>query len=292
MPPLIVLLRPYQWIKNGFVFAGPLFGHAWDDAQVMRGAFSAFLAFCLLSSAVYVGNDIHDRVEDRHHPQKRRRPLASGQVSLTAAGFVGVICLVFGLAIAWGAFSAWGLPGSRTPWIFLAYLGVNLAYTGWLKHIVILDVFAIASGFLLRLLAGTLGLGITPSHWLLMCGLMLTLFLGFAKRRAELAALGGEGVAHRRVLGAYSLELLDQFLTVTSSAAILAYCLYTVSTDTIARHGEGLILTAPLVVYGFLRYLWRLKQGGGGDPTLELSRDPHLGISLALWLVLLLIMLG
>lgn len=292
MPPLIQLLRPHQWVKNGFVLIGPLFAHAWQDLSVAAGAASAFFAFCLLSSAVYIGNDFVDREEDRRHPEKRRRPLAAGTVSLTAALATALFCLAAGLALAYGVFSPFGLPASQAPWLFPAYLLLNVAYTLKLKHVVILDVFAIAAGFLLRILAGTIGLGIAPSHWLLLCGLMLTLFLGFAKRRAELTALGEEGEGHRQVLCQYSLALLDQFLALTAAATILGYSLYTVAPETLARHGGGLIVTVPCVVYGLLRYLWRLHDGAGGDPAKELLRDPHLMVTAFLWLAMALSILS
>lgn len=287
MPPLIRLLRPYQWVKNGFVFIGLLFGHAWRDPAVVVLALSAFLAFCLLSSAVYVINDLVDREQDRCHPDKRHRPLASGAVGVPAALAVAALCLAGGIGLAFGLFSTFGLPGSQAPWLFLAYLLLNAGYSAGLKHVVLLDVFIIAAGFMLRILAGTLGVGIWPSHWLLLCGLMLTLFLGFAKRRAELDALLAESGRHRRVLDQYTAPMLDQYITIAAGATVIAYSLYTVSEETIALHGTPwLILTVPCVVYGLLRYLYRLHHAGGGDPARELLTDPHLLAVFALWLAL------
>lgn len=290
MPPLIRLLRPHQWLKNGFVFVGLLFGHAWHDPDRVALALSAFIAFCLLSSAVYVINDLVDREQDRLHPEKRHRPLASGAVGVPAALVLAAFCLMGGLGLAFGAFGSLGLPASQAPWIFLAYLLLNAGYSAGLKHVVVLDVFIIAAGFLLRLLAGTLGIGIQPSHWLLLCGLMLTLFLGFAKRRAELDALLAESGSHRRVLDDYTAPMLDQFITLAGGATVLAYSLYTVSEETIAMHGtRWLIATVPCVAYGLLRYLYRLhRTGGGGDPARELLADPHLLGVFALWLGLVL----
>lgn len=288
MPPLIRLMRPHQWLKNGFVFVGLLFGHAWRDPEAVALAVSAFLAFCLLSSAVYVGNDLVDREQDRSHPEKRHRPLAAGLVGVPVALALAAACLAGGIGLAFGLFAGFGLPGSQAAWIFIAYLLINAGYSAGLKHVVVLDVFLIAAGFMLRLLAGTLGVGIWPSHWLLLCGLMLTLFLGFAKRRAELAALRDESGRHRRVLDAYTAPLLDQYITVAAGATVIAYSLYTVSEETIALHGTPwLIATVPCVVYGLLRYLYRLhRAGGGGDPARELFADPHLLGVLALWLAL------
>ena len=286
MHPLIRLLRPHQWLKNGFVFVGLLFGHAWTDPALAGAAGNAFAAFCLLSSAVYVFNDLIDREQDRRHPQKRHRPLASGAVGVPAALALACACLAGGLVLAF-AFS-------RAPWIFLAYLGLNAAYSLGAKHVVVLDVFIIAAGFMLRILAGTLGIGIPPTHWLLLCGLMLTLFLGFAKRRAELNALLGESAGHRRVLEHYTEPMLDQFITVAAAGTVVSYALYTVSPETIAMHGTPwLIATVPFVLYGLLRYLFLLhRRGGGGDPARDILRDTHLLAACAGWLASVAVLLA
>ncbi|TBR13845.1 MAG: decaprenyl-phosphate phosphoribosyltransferase [Rugosibacter sp.] len=284
--PMLRLLRPHQWLKNGFVFVGLLFGHAWHDPRIVGQALAAFAAFCLLSSAVYVMNDLLDREQDRQHPKKKHRPLAADTVSVPAAIALAVVCLLGGGALA-------VLYAGTAPWIFFAYVVMNIAYSLGLKHIVILDVFIIASGFMLRILAGTLGLGIAPSHWLLLCGLMLTLFLGFAKRLAELNTLQKESGGHRRVLEHYTATMLDQFISITAAAAVISYALYTVSAETLALHGtRSLILTVPFVLYGMLRYLWRLHaQGGGGDAAQELLTDPHLMAAVFGWLLLVLVLL-
>lgn len=283
--PLIQLLRPHQWLKNGFVLIGLLFGHAWSNAEMRMQALTAFVAFCLISSAVYVMNDILDREADRRHPQKCLRPIASGRVGIGVALALAAVCLVVGLGLISGLF---GLPASKAPWVFVLYVLMNVAYSLGLKHVVILDVFIIAAGFMLRIFAGTLGIGIVPSHWLVLTGLMLTLFLGFAKRRAEIEVPSTTEQPHRRVLEQYSLPLLDQFITLTAGATVITYSLYTVSEETIALHGtRWLIVTVPCVLYGLLRYLYRLhRRGGGGDPVRELLRDPHLLLVTALWLIL------
>ncbi|MCF8150819.1 MAG: decaprenyl-phosphate phosphoribosyltransferase [Sulfuritalea sp.] len=287
LPAWLRLLRPQHWLKNGFVFVGLLFGHAGADPVKLGQALAAFAAFSLLASAVYVMNDLIDREQDRLHPKKRQRPLAAGTVSVGAAMALGSICLLAGGIIAWR------YAGSA-PWIFLAYVVLNVCYSFGLKHVVILDVFIIASGFMLRILAGTLGLGIAPSQWLLLCGLMLTLFLGFAKRRAELDALPVDSVSHRRVLEHYTAPMLDQFIGIAAAGTVISYALYTVSAETVALHGtRGLIVTVPFVLYGMLRYLWRLhRQGGGGDPVQELLTDPHLLLATIGWLVLVIALLG
>lgn len=286
VPALIRLMRPQQWLKNGFVFVGLLFGHAWGDPVKLQAALWAFAAFCLLSSGVYVMNDFFDREQDRRHPVKRNRPLAAGSVALPAALALLVACIAGGFALVL-------LGASQAPWLFFAYVALNVAYTLGLKHVVVLDVFLIAAGFMLRILAGTLGLSIAPSQWLLLCGLMLTLFLGFAKRRAELNALAGEGAGHRRVLEHYSTSLLDQMMTVAMAGTIVSYSLYTVSPETVALHGTtALIYTVPFVLYGMFRYLFLLhRRGGGGDPAQQLLSDPHLLASLAGWLALVIFLL-
>jgi 4-hydroxybenzoate polyprenyltransferase len=287
MPPLIRLLRPHQWLKNGFVFLGLLFGHAWADPVKLGQALWAFAAFSLLASAVYVMNDLVDREQDRLHPKKKDRPLAAGTVGPGAAKMLAVACLLGGGAIAWF------LAGSA-PWIFLAYVLLNVGYSFGLKHVVVLDVFIIAAGFMLRILAGTLGIGIAPSQWLLLCGLMLTLFLGFAKRRSELATLQADSASHRRVLEHYTAPMLDQFIGIAAAGTVISYALYTVSAETVALHGtRALIATVPFVLYGMLRYLWKLHaRGGGGDPAQELLRDPHLLVATLGWLAVVMLLLG
>ncbi|MBP9799729.1 MAG: decaprenyl-phosphate phosphoribosyltransferase [Sterolibacterium sp.] len=278
---LIRLMRPHQWLKNGFVFVGLLFGHAWEDPQRLVQVLLAFAAFCLLASGVYVMNDLIDREQDRQHPEKRHRPLASGQVSVVAALWLLAGCFGGGLALV--LFS-----NNQAPWVFASYVVLNIGYTLGLKHVAVLDVFIIAAGFMLRILAGTSGVAIQPSYWLLLCSLMLTLFLGFAKRRAEAMALAdGQAASHRRVLEHYSPAMLDQFMTIASAAAIISYSLYTVSPETLAVHGTThLIYSVPLVVYGMYRYLFLLhRQGEGGDPARLLLTDRHLLAAAGGWLL-------
>jgi 4-hydroxybenzoate polyprenyltransferase len=223
-----------------------------------------------VSSAVYVFNDLRDREADRQHPRKRSRPLASGAVSPTSAGVFAAVLGVLGLAL--GA----SVSHAATA-ILAAYVALNVGYSLGLKHVPILDVFLIAGGFMLRILAGTTGVGIPPSQWLLLCGLMLTVFLGLAKRRAELAALEEGGGSHRPVLDEYTPASLDAMMSISAAGVIVTYSLYTVSPETVRLHGtDQLILTLPFVLYGIFRYVQRLHRGGGGDPAWELIHDPHL----------------
>jgi 4-hydroxybenzoate polyprenyltransferase len=273
------LMRPKQWVKNGFVFFGLLFGHAWHDPATVNAALLAFAAFCLMSSAVYALNDLRDVAQDRLHPVKRLRPLASGALSPSVAILLMAACSVASLLLAYRV-------GNTLVYLLCAYALINFGYSYGLKRVVVLDVFIISAGFMLRLLAGTTGLDIPPSNWLLMCGLLLTLFLGFAKRRAEIMLMDEAGGAHRKVLDLYSPALLDQFITITGACAVVAYSLYTVDEDTVRIHGTGdLIYTLPFVLYGLFRYLYMLhRRGGGGDPSNDLFRDPHLLVAMTGWL--------
>jgi 4-hydroxybenzoate polyprenyltransferase len=273
------LLRPHQWVKNGFVFFGLLFGHAWHNSATVQAAIVAFLAFCLMSSAVYALNDLRDIEQDRLHPAKRQRPLASGALSPSVAILLMSACSIGSLLLAWQV-------GDTLVHLLCIYGLINFGYSYGLKRVVVLDVFLISAGFMLRLLAGTTGLDIPPSNWLLMCGLLLTLFLGFSKRRAELMLMDEAGGAHRKVLDLYSPALLDQFITITGACAVVAYSLYTVDEDTVRIHGTAdLIYTLPFVLYGLFRYLYMLhRRGGGGDPSYDLFRDPHLIVAMAGWL--------
>lgn len=276
---LVRLARPHQWLKNGFVLVGLLFGHAWNDPEMVRAVALAFAAFCLVASGVYVFNDLRDRAADRVHPRKRHRPLASGVVAPGTAAVYSVVLIAAGLALGFAVSPAAGL-------ILLAYVGLNGAYTLGLKHVAILDVFIIAAGFMLRLLAGTVGVGIPPSQWLLVCGLMVTVFLGFAKRRAELMVLADAGGEHRKVLEDYTPALLDNMIAISAAGVIVSYSLYTVSPETVRLHGTGnLLLTLQFVLYGIFRYIHRLhRRGGGGDPAWDLLHDPHLVAAALGWL--------
>jgi len=275
---VLQLLRPHHWVKNGFVLAGLLFGHAWDQPGYVAAAIAATLAFCLASSAVYAFNDARDAERDREHPDKNGRPVARGAISAGAA--LGIAAALAAAALGIAAWTGWQVAAPAG-----AYLALNAAYSLGLKHVPVLDVFAIAAGFMLRLLAGTWGIGIEPSRWLLACGFLLTLFLGFAKRRAELERLADDAGQHRAVLESYTLAFLDKAVFACVVGMVVTYGLYTVSAETVALHGtEQLIWTLPWVLLGSFRYLFRLHfRGGGGDPTQELLRDPLLAASALGW---------
>jgi 4-hydroxybenzoate polyprenyltransferase len=205
--------------------------------------------------------------------------LPSGKVSEANAKKLAALLLITSLGLA-------AVVSRTAVVILLIYALMNIAYSLKLKHVVILDVFIIATGFMLRILAGTLGLGIPPSQWLLLCGLMVTLFLGFSKRRAEIIALSDDKSAHRKVLEDYSPVLLDKMIMVTASGLIMSYSLYTMNPETIRIHGTpNLIYTVPFVIYGVFRYIFLLHhQSSGGDPSRDLVRDPHMLFILIAWL--------
>ena len=275
---LLRLLRPHQWVKNGFVFIGLLFGNVGDSGGLRGKVLLAAAAFCLLSSCVYILNDIFDRAADRAHPLKRKRPVASGAVGLAAALALAAVCALAGLALVAAASASVAL-------MLIAYLLLNLAYSAGLKHVAVLDVFLIAAGFMLRIFAGTWGVGIAPSQWLLLCGLLLTIFLGFAKRRAELMVSEGEGSAQRPVLDDYSPALLDTMMAISAAGVIVSYSLYTVSPDTIQlHHTDKLIYTLPFVLYGIFRYIFLVHRRGGEDPASTLISDAHMVATGAAWL--------
>ena len=273
----LTAMRPAQWVKNAFVLVGPLFGHRWAGDDLRRAGL-AFVVFCLASSAVYLYNDWVDREADRRHPAKQDRPIAAGRIGgLT----VGVLILLALCAAYAGAL----FIGGPMAFLVSAYLGLNVAYTLLLKHVVIADVFAIAGGFQLRLLAGTVGLDIPPSQWLLLCGFSLTLLLALGKRRGELVAHGVAGDT-RRVLGDYSLPLIDQLIGVCTALTLAGYGLYTISPETVAIHGgDNLPLTIPIVTYGVFRYLHVLRSDREGDPGRMLFSDRHLLGTAVAWLL-------
>ena len=287
MKEFLRLLRPYQWVKNGFVFVGFLFARAWHDPSLTLSVVLAALAFSLVSSSVYILNDLVDRDRDRAHPRKRNRPLAAGTVPPGLAVAVMIAVGIAGLVLgAWISSSVLGL--------LLIYAAQNVLYTFGLRQVAILDVFAIASGFMLRVLVGTVGVDIPPSKWLLLCAIMLALFLGFAKRRAELLRAGDAPDLPRCSLQHYRAETLDAFISVTAAATLVTYAMYTVDAKTVQSHQtEALIYTVPVVTYGLFRYLFLLhRQDVGEDTAADLPRDPHILVAILVWLVSVLLILG
>lgn len=273
------LLRVTQWIKNFFVLAPLLFSGRATESGVVLAAVMAFLTFCLLSSSAYVVNDVADRNSDRVHPTKRSRPIASGRIRTRPAVAVATLLGVLGLAIGFGIAVPVGIIGAT-------YVALNLLYTARLKTVVILDVFSLAAFFLLRLLAGAAAVEVTPSVWLLLCGGLLALYLGFAKRRHELVLMGEGSIEHREVLARYSPIFLDQMSVVLLSVTIVSYIMYSLVSETAVQVGGGLLLYSTVfVLYGVFRYLYLVHQLGGGNPTQALITDRALLADVLLWLV-------
>ena len=276
---LIRSLRPKQWTKNGLLFAGFLFtiplGHSVGD---LLRVVAAFGVFCAVSGASYIINDIADVGRDRKHPRKCKRPIASGAVPVSAAlAFAGVILI----ASTWESFRLSFGFGALT----VGYLVLTLAYSASLKHIVIVDLLAIAGGFVIRAVAGAVVIRVAISPWLLLCTTLLALFLGLAKRRSELLSLENGGLEHRKTLGEYSAPMLDQMLSVTASTTLMAYCLYTFTGNTGEAH-PAMMITIPFVVYGLFRYIFLIQsRNAGGSPELVLLEDKPMLLNVLLYVV-------
>src|SRR5215213_1132626 len=270
-------MRPAQWLKNGVVFAGLVFGGKLLEPAAVASATMAALAFCLLSSGFYLVNDVRDREADRLHPVKRLRPVAAGELPPRTAAVAGAILIA--LAITGSALISGALLS-----VFLAYASLMAAYNLGLKEIVIVDVFAIAAGFILRAVGGAIAVNVSISPWLLMCTMLLALLIGFGKRRYELAALDN-APGHRRNLNLYNRPMLDQAVAVTAAGTIIAYAVYTFESES-AQYHHRMMLTIPIVVYGVFRYLHLLYSGGqGGAPETMLLTDRPLLASAAAWAV-------
>ena len=274
---LFAALRPRQWVKNVFVFAALVFaGRLTDPPAVIRVA-ATFLIFCVLSSAVYLINDVRDRDADRRHPTKRRRPIASGEIGTGTASAVSVVLAVAAL------FAAFSLSPQLGE-VAAGYLVLNLGYSFGLKRVVILDVMMVATGFLMRALAGAVAIDVAISRWLVLCTGLLALFLGFVKRRQEVAA-SEDGSATRPILKEYSLPFLDQMISVVTGATVVAYSLYAFSPEVAQKLGTThLGLTIPFVLFGIFRYLYLVHQRGiGENPTLVVMTDGPLLVDILLW---------
>ena len=270
-------MRPHQWVKNIFVFAGLVFSQNWGNATLALQVLQAFAAFCCASSLVYILNDWHDRASDALHPVKHKRPLASGAVTPSAALLLAAALLGAGIFLA---------AGNRTLLLLLGlYVALNIAYSWRLKQVPVVDVSLIATGFMLRLMAGTVAVGIAPSRWLLLTGIFLTLYLGFCKRKAESFH---EETTQRAVMAHYPMALIDTFIATTMTATLTTYSLFATSTEAQLQHGERLLYTVPVVVFGLLRYTYQVHRGRGEDVARDLLRDLWLVGAGLLWLLVFL----
>ena len=276
---LLASLRPRQWVKNLFVFAGVIFSQQMLT-PLLWTAVAAFAIFCGLSGAMYLFNDVADAARDRLHPTKRFRPIASGRLSRRTASVAGALLLAGSLAAAFRINVPFGL-------VALAYGVLLTAYSVWFKHLVILDVLTVAAGFVLRAVAGAVAVDVEISGWLLICTILLALFLALGKRRHEYRSLARDASLHRPILAEYSEGFLDQMISVVTASTVTAYALYTMSPETVAKfHTRLLPLTLPFVLYGIFRYLYLLyRRDLGGSPSDLVVGDRALLLDALLWML-------
>jgi 4-hydroxybenzoate polyprenyltransferase len=273
---LFKTMRPRQWIKNTLIFIPLVFDEQLTNLPAFLMTLAGFVLLCLIASVVYILNDLNDLEADRLHPEKRKRPLASGELptSLAMAAAILIPVIVFPLAL---------LLSPTFALVLAAYLALNMAYSRWFKHITIIDVFVLASFYLLRVVAGLTLIDVARfSPWLFVMTTLGALFIGFGKRRAELALLHEDAHNHRPVLVGYTIPLLDQFITILSATAIVAYSLYTFSAPNVPEN-HAMMLTIPFVIYGIFRYLYLVQMQKGGAPEEEFLTDRPLQVTIILW---------
>lgn len=273
---IVKSMRPKQWTKNLLIFAAPIFSGKLFQGSILQKTIVGFFVLCLISGSIYILNDVVDRKRDIYHPKKRNRPIASGKLSPKAAITAFIFIASFSFAVS--------LYLGRLFFLFvLSFFTLQIFYSFYLKNIVLIDVFSIAAGFLIRALAGSAIAGVSMSSWLFICAVLLALFLGFGKRRHELISLEGS-VNHRSVLSHYNMELLDSLIIIVSSSVIVCYALYTFFSSTSERH-PALLYSIPFVVYGIFRYLYLIySKKLGGNPEEILLSDLPLLIDVLIWL--------
>jgi 4-hydroxybenzoate polyprenyltransferase len=274
---LIKTMRVRQWTKNGFIFFGLIFDKQLFILEPFLRTVAGFFLFCLVSSAVYLFNDIADVEADRNHPEKKYRPIASGKLPVNVAMIAGLILVLLAIPSGYLLSPVFAL-------ILLVYLAINVLYSRWLKHVSILDVLIISSGFVLRVAAGVALITVERfSPWLYMITILFSLYIGLGKRRAEMNLLAGEASSHRKVFEGYTLPLLDQYITIVSGMTIVAYSLYTFSAPNLPEN-HAMMLTIPFVVYGIFRYLQLIHIGNAaGSPDEVALKDRPLQFTVFLW---------
>jgi len=274
---LFKTMRPRQWTKNVFIFAALVFDKQLLNADAFLRTLAGFALFCLISSSVYIFNDLADVEADRQHPEKKNRPIAAGKLPIGVAWFAGIALVILTLGLAYLL-----APGFEI--VLIIYFLLNMAYSKWLKHIPIIDVLVIATGFVLRVHAGVTLIEVQRfSPWLYVVMTLLALFLGFGKRRAELALLAQGAGSHRKVLDGYTLPLLDQYIMIVSGTTVVAYSLYTFSAPNLPDN-HSMMLTIPFVVYTIFRYLYLIEvKHAGGAPEEILLSDRPFQIAMILW---------
>ncbi|MFQ5963072.1 MAG: decaprenyl-phosphate phosphoribosyltransferase [Candidatus Scalinduaceae bacterium] len=283
---ILHLLRPQEWIKNTFVFAALIFSQQLLNVMDVLKVIGAFVLFCMVSGVIYIINDIFDLEHDRVHPIKKDRPLASGRINISLAWLLAVILVVISMTFSFAL-------QPNFMFVLVLYFLINFAYSLYLKGIVIVDVMTLAFGFVLRAIAGGVVIQVPVSSWLIVCTALISLFLGFGKRRHELILLDEEAGNHRSILREYSPYFLDQMISVVTASSVIAYTFYTMSEEVQEKlHTHYLGLTIPFVLYGIFRYLYLVHQKqGGGNPAQELLADRPLLINGTLWVLAVIVIL-
>ncbi|MCL5264616.1 MAG: decaprenyl-phosphate phosphoribosyltransferase [Chloroflexi bacterium] len=275
---LLISMRPKQWTKNFMLFFGLIFSYNLRNPSLIVLTVAGFAIFCLLSSGIYLVNDLVDLEKDRKHPLKSKRPIASGKLPQALATFAAFLLLIVSIPLAFILNYSFGL-------IAVGYVTLMLAYSYGLKHLVLIDVFAIAAGFVLRAVAGAEAISVPISPWLYVCTALGALFLGLSKRRHELILLNDDATGHRKILEEYSAPMLDQMITIVTAMTIMGYSLYTFSAENLPRN-NSMMLTIPFVLYGAFRYLYLIHlKNAGGSPEDILLKDKPLLLDVALWVV-------
>jgi len=267
------LMRPKQWLKNFFVFAAIIFSGKFEDKYILLLNLGVFALFCLVSSAVYVLNDLVDVEKDKQHPEKKNRPIASGKVSKIQAIVleVGILCIVLA-----GSY----LVNFRIAFVLIGYYLMNVLYSFKLKNIVIIDVMIITFGFVLRVISGGVATNVQLSSWLILCTILISLFIALNKRRSEIVTLKDNSSSHRKILEEYSVELIDNMLTIVTPSILITYCLYTFS----STQSRTMMITIPFVLYGIFRYQYLVsKKNVGGKPEDVFQKDLPFLINVLLW---------
>lgn len=275
-------LRPKQWTKNLLLFAALIFSYKWTDLNAVMTSIFGFVAFSMTASSIYIVNDFRDREADRAHPEKRHRPMASGELNPGLALSVGILLFIIAILTSLIMEPMFAL-------ILLIYTVMNLGYSFGLKHVVILDLMMIATGFVLRAIGGAVVIEVPYTAWFLLCTMLLSLFLAIGKRRHELQILKEKNEKHRKVLKHYSLPFLDQLIGIVTSATIVSYAVFTFTSG----HTIHLMWTIPIVIYGIFRYLYLIHmKGKGGAPEKVLLEDRHLIVTILLYVASVIFILG
>lgn len=277
---ILVSMRPKQWVKNLFVFAPLIFSKSLFIYPLNIKAVAVFLIFCVVSGSVYIINDIADKDKDKSHPLKKLRPIASNRISTRAASRVAAALLPVSFILAY-------MIDTLFMTVLVIYFLINIMYSAFLKHVIFLDIFIIAIGFVLRTAGGGLAIHVEVSSWLILCTFLVALFLAMCKRRHELTLLKQEATNHRKILSQYSPYLLDQLIAVVTASTLITYALYTMSDDVYVKFGNNnLVYTIPFVLYGIFRYLYLVHQEDkGGNPTEIMMNDVPILINIGLWVL-------